>query len=112
MRTPSPPPPSPFPPTETDDNKDNFAKPPLSPQAALAPVLATLIDKLEWLNDPLVGSQIALKGKMMNPSTWADEIVLQLTSNLLEVDINVITAFNDVTNIKPIDVTSWIIMVF
>ena len=53
VRTPSPPPPSPFPPTETDDNKDNFAKPPLSPQAALAPVLATLSDKLEWLNDPL-----------------------------------------------------------
>ena len=42
----------------------------------------------------------------MNPSTWGDEVVLQLTSNLLEVDINIITAFNDATIIKPIDVTS------
>ena len=64
------------------------------------------IDRLEWPNDPKVGSQIALKRKVMNPSTWGDEVVLQLTSNLLEVDINIITAFNDVTIIKPIDVTS------
>ena len=64
------------------------------------------IDKLEWPNDPKVGSQIAWKRKMMNPSTWGDEVVLQLTSNLLEVDINIITAFNDATIIKPIDVTS------
>ena len=64
------------------------------------------IDRLEWPNDPKVGSQIAWKRKMMNPSTWGDEVVLQLTSNLLEVDINIITAFNDATIIKPIDVTS------
>merc|ERR1712218_307961 len=64
------------------------------------------IDKLEWPNDPKVGSRTAWKGKMMNPSTWGDEVVLQLTSNLLEVDINIMTAFNDVTIIKPIDVTS------
>ena len=42
----------------------------------------------------------------MNPLTWGDEVVLQLTSNLLEVDINIITAFNDVTIIKPMNVTS------
>ena len=42
----------------------------------------------------------------MNPNTWGDEVVLQLASNLLEVDIHVITAFNGVTIIKPVDVTS------
>ena len=64
------------------------------------------IDKLEWPNDPKVGSKLAWKGKMMNPNTWGDEVVLQLASSLLEVDIHVITAFNGVTIIKPVDVTS------
>ena len=32
---------------------------------------------------------------MTSPSTWGDEIVLQLASNLLEVDIHIISAFLD-----------------
>ena len=63
------------------------------------------IDKLEWPNDPKVGSKIAWKGKMMNPNTWGDEVVLQLASNLIEVENYVITAFNGVTFIKSIVVS-------
>ena len=46
------------------------------------------IDKLEWPNDPKVGSKLDWKNNMTSPSTWGDEIVLQLASNLLEVDIH------------------------
>ena len=46
----------------------------------------------------------------MIPSTWGDEVVLLLTSNLLEVDIHVITfqdnSNNGVTIVKPIDIRS------
>ena len=48
---------------------------------------------------------------MTNLNAWDDEVVLQLASNLLEVDIHIIAAFpslhnNGVTIIKPVDVTS------
>ena len=51
---------------------------------------------------------------MMIPTTWGDDVVLQLASNLLEADIHIITAFpsyqdscnNGVTIIKPIDITT------
>ena len=69
------------------------------------------IDKLEWPNDPKVGSKLDWKNNMTSPSTWGDEIVLQLASNLLEVDIHIISAFpvsgsNGVTIIKPVDLSS------
>ena len=68
------------------------------------------IDKLEWPNDPKVGSKLDWKNNMTSPSTWGDEIVLQLASNLLEVDIHIISAFpvsgsNGLT-IIPVDLSS------
>ena len=51
------------------------------------------INKLDWPNDEVVGSKEAWKKKMTNLNAWDDEVVLQLASNLLEVDIHVISAF-------------------
>ena len=61
-------------------------------------------------------SDMAVKSQMINsrkilPRVMGDEVVLQLASNLLEVDIHVISAFpslhnNGVTIIKPVDFES------
>ena len=69
------------------------------------------INKLDWPDEEVVGSKEAWKKKMTNPNAWGDQVVLQLASNLLEVDIHVISAFpslhnNGVTIIKPVDFES------
>ena len=68
-------------------------------------------DKLSW---PDEGEDICTKKEwktyMLNPTTWGDEVVLSLASNLLELDINIIPAFREsgldpvsgVTTIKPL----------
>ena len=49
------------------------------------------------------------KTDMLDPTTWGDEVVLSLASNLLEVDIIIIPAFREsadqvtgVTTVKPL----------
>ena len=50
------------------------------------------------------------KSEMLDPTTWGDEVVLSLASNLLELDIIIIPAFREagldpvsgVTTIKPL----------
>ena len=66
-------------------------------------------DKLEWPNDPMCGSKQKWKTEMLDPTTWGDEVVLSLASNLLEVDIIIIPAFREsgdqvsgVTTVKPL----------
>ena len=66
-------------------------------------------DKLEWPNDPMCGSKRKWKTEMLDPTTWGDEVVLSLASNLLEVDIIIIPAFREsgdqvsgVTTVKPL----------
>ena len=67
-------------------------------------------DKLSWPDDPSCGSKKEWKTEMLDPKTWGDEVVLALTSNLLELDIKIIPAFREsglesvsgVTTIKPL----------
>ena len=67
-------------------------------------------DKLEWPNDPMCGSKRNWKTEMLDPTTWGDEVVLSLASNLLELGIIIIPAFREsgldlvsgVTTIKPL----------
>ena len=67
-------------------------------------------DKLSWPNDPSCGSKKEWKTKMLDPTTWGDEVVLSLASNLLELGIIIIPAFREsgldlvsgVTTIKPL----------
>ena len=47
---------------------------------------------LEW---PECGSKEEWRVKMLNPNEWGDEIVLQLASNLLEVEFEIIPAFKE-----------------
>ena len=47
---------------------------------------------LEW---PECGSKEDWRVKMLNPNEWGDEIVLQLASNLLEVEFEIIPAFKE-----------------
>ena len=66
-------------------------------------------DKLSWPDDP-IQSKKEWKTEMLDPKTWGDEVVLALTSNLLELDIIIIPAFRQagldpvsgVTTIKPL----------
>ena len=38
---------------------------------------------------------------MLNPTTWGDEVVLALASNLLELDIKIIPAFHE-SGLEPV----------
>ena len=66
-------------------------------------------DKLSWPDDP-IQSKKEWKTEMLDPTTWGDEVVLALASNLLELDIKIIPAFREsglepvsgVTTIKPL----------
>ena len=68
-------------------------------------------DKLSWPDEGEdICTKIEWKTDMLNPTTWGDEVVLSLASNLLELDINIIPAFREsgfdpvsgVTTIKPL----------
>ena len=52
-------------------------------------------DLLCWPDDPLVGSKKEWRKKMLDPNEWGDEVVLNIASNLLEVDIKIIPAFQE-----------------
>ena len=57
-------------------------------------------DKLSWPNDP-IQSMKEWKTEMLDPKTWGDEVVLELASNLLELDIIIIPAFRE-SSLDPV----------
>ena len=68
-------------------------------------------DKLSWPDEGEdCCSKKEWKTEMLDPTTWGDEVVLALASNLLELDIKIIPAFREagldpvtgVTTIKPL----------
>ena len=64
-------------------------------------------DKLSWPDEGEdCCSKKEWKTEMLDPTTWGDEVVLALASNLLELDIKIIPAFREagldpVTGVLP-----------
>ena len=50
---------------------------------------------LTWAYDPCSGTPLAWKNRMMKDGIWGDHIFLQLTSNILQVDLVIVPAFKE-----------------
>ena len=60
---------------------------------------------LSWPDDPMTGSMKEWRSKMLIPTEYRDEVVLNLVANLLEVDICIIPAFRESSIHQSLGVT-------